>query len=216
MSLTSRVDRFRKRMCKYRVRSKEQQIKQMEKDDTQEDTVGYNLFCREMLQVEKRQQRSDIGNYKELEDLVDASQLIRDTGLNIDNDTITLFLGDVDVVEVESVKETVQVQAMKEIVQAKSVKEKQKICWMCGNSFSTTRLLLQHAELQHFYEYLVSNYSWEEWDSWVAVRCPHCKMGFAQWDVFTAHMVGQHQVLNTWLQENGFCSNGGNLSKIRN
>merc|ERR1719233_2230806 len=99
-----------------------------------------------MFQVEKRQQRSDIGNYKELEDLVDASQLIRDTGLNIDNDTIALFLGDVDVVEVESVKEAVQVQSMKEVVQVKSVKEKQKICWMCGNSFSTTRLLLQHAE----------------------------------------------------------------------
>ena len=61
MSLTSRVDRFRKRMCKYRVRSKEQQIKQRERDATQEDTVGYNLFCREMMQVEKRQPRSGIG-----------------------------------------------------------------------------------------------------------------------------------------------------------
>ena len=191
-------------MCKYRLRSKEQQIKQRERDDTQEDTVGYNLFCREMMQVEKRPSRSNIGNYKELEDLVDASQLIRDTGLNIDKDTITLFLGNVDVVEVDSVKEAVQAQVMKEVVQVKTVKEIQKICWMCGKTFSSARLLLQHAELQHFYEYLISNHSWEQWDTWVAVRCPHCQMGFAQWDVFTAHMVGQHQVLNTWLQENGF------------
>ena len=201
MSLTSRVDRFRKRMCKYRLRSKEQQIKQRERDDKQEDTVGYNLFCREMMQVKKWPSRSNIGNYMELEDLVDASQLIRDTGLNIDKETITLFLGNVDEVEINSVKEA---QVMKEVVQVKTVKENQKICWMCGNTFSSARLLLQHAELQHFYEYLISNYSWEQWDTWVAVRCPHCQMGFAQWDVFTAHMVGQHQVLNTWLQENGF------------
>ena len=132
MPSTSRVDRFRKRMCKYRLRAKEQQIKQRERDDTQEDTVGYNLFCREMMQVEKRPSRSNIGNYKELEDLVDASQLIRDTGLNIDKDTITLFLGNVDEVEINSVKEA---QVMKEVVQVKTVKENQKICWMCGYSF---------------------------------------------------------------------------------
>ena len=204
MTLANRGYRFRKRMCKYRLRSKEQQLKQRERDDTQEDTVGYNLFCREMMQVKKWPSRSNIGSYMELEDLVDASQLIRDTGLNIDKDTITLFLGNVDVVEVDSVKEAVQAQVMKEVVKVKAVKEKQKICWMCGNSFSSARLLQQHAELQHFYEYLISNYLWEQWDTWVAVRCPHCQMGFAQWDVFTAHMVGQHQVLDTWLQENGF------------
>ena len=135
MPSTSRVDRFRKRMCKYRLRSKEQQIKQRERDDKQEDTVGYNLFCREMMQVEKRPSRSNIGNYKELEDLVDASQLIRDTGLNIDKDTITSFLGNVDAVEVDSVKEAVQAQVMKEVVHVKAVKENQKICWMCGYSF---------------------------------------------------------------------------------
>ena len=141
MTLTNRGYRFRKRMSKYRLRSKEQQLKQRERDDTQEDTVGYNLFCREMMQVKKWPSRSNIGNYMELEDLVDASQLIRDTGLNIDKDTITLFLGNVDVVEVDSVKEAVQAQVMKEVVQVKTVKENQKICWMCGNTFSSARLL---------------------------------------------------------------------------
>ena len=132
MTLTNRGYRFRKRMSKYRLRSKEQQLKQRERDDTQEDTVGYNLFCREMMQVKKWPSRSNIGNYMELEDLVDASQLIRDTGLNIDKDTITLFLGNVDEVEINSVKEA---QVMKEVVQVKTVKENQKICWMCGYSF---------------------------------------------------------------------------------
>ena len=138
MTLANRGYRFRKRMCKYRLRSKEQQLKQRERDDTQEDTVGYNLFCREMMQVKKWPSRSNIGSYMELEDLVDASQLIRDTGLNIDKETITLFLGNVDEVEINSVKEA---QVMKEVVQVKTVKENQKICWMCGNTFSSARLL---------------------------------------------------------------------------
>ena len=49
---------------------------------------------------------------------MDASLLIRDTCLNIYMNTITLLLGNVDVVEVEFLKEAVQAQCIKEMVQA--------------------------------------------------------------------------------------------------
>jgi len=50
-----RVDRLQLRMDRYRVRQKEQEKRQLLRDEAEEDTTGYNLFCREINSVENNQ-----------------------------------------------------------------------------------------------------------------------------------------------------------------
>ena len=58
--MSSRLVRFRKRMSSYRMRNEEQLQKQMVRNMLREDTTGYNLFCKEMIQFDRNDQNKKI------------------------------------------------------------------------------------------------------------------------------------------------------------